>query len=213
MRPRVRILLPALVAVLALPLGCTKPSRPGGVAEDFRTPDAVLVTMAAAIGSKSSSGGTAWVDAFAESTHAGDRAYRQYYDGAVKASWQAATSFTAPEPWNKTLERGLPPRLFVVRSTFTYTYQWGQDVNSPADGDPNAADTVEFHRHYVLLATPPNGSNPEIIGAGYCDLSFQKTNGRWSIFRWHDRVDPAYGVSPSGSEYSMSRHRLDSLIH
>src|SRR5262249_34360382 len=86
----------AMLAVLALPLGCTNPFTPAtpaagggqGVPEDFSTPDKVLETMQVAIASKSVPGGDAWVHAFAESLQANDLAYRQFYDGGVKLSWE-----------------------------------------------------------------------------------------------------------------------------
>jgi len=34
-----------------------------------------------------------------------------------------------------------------------------------------------------------------VIGVGFADLSFQLKNNHWSIYRWHDRVDPARSAS------------------
>ncbi len=208
----------ALLLVLALPLACVNPFQPanpeppapGGVPEIFNTPDDVLDTMLRAIESKSSGGGDAWLHAFAESTQVGDRAYRSFYDGAVKQSWQGG-SRTAPEPWNVALERVLPAKLFGIRANDSYAFHWVRDSTSENDDDPGAADTAQFHRHYTLSATSATSSNPEIIAIGYCDLSFQRTNGRWSIYRWHDRVDPNVGVNPSNDQRTMSWWRLESL--
>jgi len=211
----------ALLALLALSAGCVNPFRPadpqqpegGVVQEDFRTPEDVLNTMAAAIQSKSSSGATAWFHAFAESIQVGDRNYRQFYDGAVKQSWQSATSLAAPEPWDGSLERGLPSRLFGFRATASYAFVWGTDPDSPSDDINNDVDTVQFHRKYQLLASTSTSANQEIIATGFADLSLFKPQGgsRWFISRWNDRLDKTYGVNPPNSEYSMSRHRLDSL--
>jgi len=39
-----------------------------------------------------------------------------------------------------------------------------------------------------------------VIGVGFADLSFQLQNNHWSIYGWHDRVDPAFGVNPSSTD-------------
>src|SRR5207248_8311763 len=142
------------------PLGCMNPFTPAspaagnshGVPEDFATPENVLETMRLALQNQSEPGAAAWLHAFADSTQAGDRAYRQFYDGAVKQNWQTANSLAAPEPWDVTLERGLPSQLFGLRTSASYAYQWQPDPASPSDGNPDLADTVEFHRPYELIA-------------------------------------------------------------
>ena len=208
----------ALLLTLALPLACVnpftpanpEPPAPGGVPEIFSTPDDVLDTMRNAIESKSSGGADAWLHAYAESTQTGDRAFRSFYDGAVKQIWEGG-SRTAPEPWNVALERVLPSRLFGIRANDRYAFTWEHDRFSESDTDPGAADTAWFHRQYTLSATSTTNSNPDTIATGFCDLSFQKTNGRWSIYRWHDRVDPSVGVNPSNDARTMSWWRLESL--
>lgn len=215
-----RIARLAVMAALALPLGCVNPFTPAnpeppdssGVPEIFDTPDLVLETMQAALQSKSTGGTNAWVHALAESTQVGDRAYRAFYDDAVKLSWQASSSQSAPEPWDLTLERKLPSQLFGIAANGTYALEWTHDTSVGNDDDPGAADTAQVHRHYLLTATLPSSTNPVVIGVGFADLSFQKKNGRWSIYRWHDRVDAAFGVNPSSTDArSMSWWRLQSL--
>lgn len=209
----------ALPALLALSQGCVNPFKPaspelpvaGSVVEDFHTPDDVLTTMQLAIEAKAS-GANAWLHAFAESTVVGDRAYRCFYDGAVKQSWQSSTSRQAPEPWDLGLERGLPSYLSGIRQSYQYAWQWSRDPSAGNDDDPAAADTAQFHRKYTLVATSTDGKFTDIIAIGFCDLSFQKTGARWSIYRWNDRVDPDVGVNPViTDERCMSWWRLESL--
>lgn len=218
-RPALR----ASVLALALVAGaCANPFKPADpedpsssgppVVEDFRTPEALLETIVQAIQNRSSNGANAYLRAFAESTVAGDRAYRSFYDGAVKSNWQSATQLTAPEPWDVTLERNLHTQLSGIRPTYLYQFVWLPDPLSPQDDDPAASDTVQYHRKYTLFAAPENG-NPEIIAIGFADLSMQKKEGRWSITRWHDRVDPNVGVNPAATDQrTMSWWRLESLV-
>jgi hypothetical protein len=210
-----------LLLALALPLACVNPFKPAdpeppdssGVPEVFDTPGLVLATMQVALESKSSGGANAWLHALAESTQVGDRAFRAFYDPAVKQVWESGTSLSAPEPWNIGLERGLPSKLFGIRANLSYAFEWTPDPGSIADDDPPTADTAQFHRHYVLRAITENDANPpEVIGIGFVDLSFQRKNGRWSIYRWHDRVDDTVGVNPSNDQRTMSWWRLESLI-
>jgi hypothetical protein len=221
--PASRAALRASVLALALVAGaCANPFKPADpedpsssgppVVEDFRTPEALLETIVQAIQNRSSNGASAYLRAFAESTVAGDRAYRSFYDGAVKSTWQSATQLTAPEPWDVTLERNLHTQLSSIRPTYLYQFVWLPDPLSPQDDDPAASDTVQYHRKYTLFAAPENG-NPEIIAIGFADLSMQKKEGRWSITRWHDRVDPNVGVNPAATDQrTMSWWRLESLV-
>ena len=142
------------VLVFALLLGaCTNPFKPaepelggGGdpVAEDFSSPDALLATMAEAIRNRSQNGSSAYLHAFAESTVAGDRAFRAFYDVGVKLSWQASTAQVAPEPWDVGLERKVHSELSGILPTYAYQWDWLPDTFSPNDDE--APDTVQYHR-------------------------------------------------------------------
>lgn len=219
-RPR-RAALLLIGLFFALLLGaCVNPFKPAdpelpdasGVLEDFSLPESVLVTMERAIANRSANGVNAYLHAYAESTLFGDRAFRGFYDPGVKANWQSSTQLTAPEPWDISLERNVHTQISALRPTYFYVWQWGPDGDSEEDGNPAAADTVLYHRHYTLFAASPDGNITEKIAIGYADLSFQKKDGRWSIYRWNDRVDPLVGVTPAGTdERTMSWWRLESL--
>ncbi|MEY4375327.1 MAG: hypothetical protein RL760_1494 [Candidatus Eisenbacteria bacterium] len=210
-----RLVTLALCLVLALPAGCVNPFKPSdperpdgtGVPENFGTTDDLLQTLQLAVESKSLNGENAWVHAFSDSVTNADRAYRHFYDPAVKQTWQTGTSLTAPEPWDLTLERGLPRFLFGVRQNLGYAWQWGFD--SYSTNDEEAADTALVHRKYTLVAS--NGSQSEVIAIGYCDLSLQRKSGRWWIVNWNDRVDPTIGANPSNDQRTMTWWRLQSL--
>ena len=208
------------LALLPLAFGCTNPFQPAdpeppsgdAVVEDFSTPAAVLETMRKGIESRSTNGANAYLHAFTESFGSESLPYRSFYDDAVKSAWESANQITAPEPWDLLLERNVHTRLSSIRPTYPYHFQWAPDQASPADDDFNAADTAQYHRKYTLLAAPPNG-DPEIIAIGFADLSFQKErSGRWSVYRWHDRLDPAVGVNPAlTTQRTFSYWRLESL--
>ena len=208
----------ALVLLLLLLGACTNPFKPAdpeppdssAVPEDFSSPEAVLLTTSLALSSRSTNGATAYLRAFAESTVTGDRAYRGFYDGAVKSTWQAATSMTAPEPWDLQLETSVHSTISTIRPNDGYIWQWLPDPESTIDDDPALSDTVVYHRKYTLYAAKADGSS-EIIAIGFADLAMQKKEGRWSIYRWVDRVDPSVGVNPTSDQRTMSWWRLDSL--
>ncbi len=213
----------ALLLVLALPLGCVNPFKPadpeiggGGipVAENFRTPEGLLATIELAIEAKSASGASAYLNAFADSTVAGDRAFRAFYDPAVRVGWEGG-SLTAPEPWDLSLERGLHTSLAGIRQQDSYDFRWNKDNTLVGDEFPAGADTGHVQWKYLLFSkSPASGSDTqgEIIAIGYCDLSLQLKNSRWSIFRWVDRVDPAVGVNPAATDQrTFTWWRLKSL--
>lgn len=215
-----------VVALLTLALvagACVNPFKPAdpeppdtsGVIEDFSTPDEVLNTMAIALATRSTNGANAYINAYAESTATGDFAFRAFYDGAVKANWQASTQQTAPEPWDRELERNVHSFLSGLRPSQHYTWLWDPDPLSPSDEDYTAADTVLYHRHYTLEARANvDDADSDTIAIGFAALSFQKKDGRWWIFRWVDRVDPRFGVIPANSDHrTMSWWRLESLTN
>jgi len=215
-RARRRVRQGAVLAFALLLGACTNPFKPaepelggGGdpVAEDWSSPEAVLATVAEAIRNRSQNGSSAYLHAFAESTVAGDRAFRAFYDGGVKLAWQSSTGQVAPEPWDIGLERRVHSELSGIRPTEAYQWDWLPDPF--ATNDDEGADTVQYHRKYELKSATENGT-PAIICIGYVDLSMQRKEGRWSIYRWHDRADPT--VDPEATDQrSMSFRRLDSL--
>jgi hypothetical protein len=191
-----------VLVLLALLVGaCTNPFKPAdpeppdtsGVPEKWGSPDEVLETVALALASRSTNGATAYLRAFADSSVAGDKAHRSFYDGGVKANWQAATQLTAPSPGTSSRNETCitPSRASGPPDTLG---SGAATTGSPLDDDPALSDTVVYHRKYTLLAVPKAGS--EIIAIGYVDMAFQKKDGRWSIYRWVDRVDPAVGLNP-----------------
>jgi hypothetical protein len=216
-RPRgLRLLLCGALLVGA----CTNPFKPAdpeppdatAVPEDFSSPEALLQTMSLALSSRSTNGATAYMRAYAESTVAGDKAYRAFYDAGVKGNWQVATQLTAPEPWDIQLEVSVHATIAAIRPNFNYLWQWDADPDSPIDDNPDLSDTVVYHRKYTLYAAPENGEF-EVIAIGFADIAMQKKEGpRWSIYRWVDRVDPDVGVNPANTdERTMSWWRLESL--
>lgn len=207
----------ALLAVLLVG-GCTNPFKPAdpqppsgeAIVEDFSSIDAMLNTMGTAIQTKSTNGADTYIRTFADSLTSSDRAFRAFYDPAALAAWLAGSKGqTAPDPWTLANERGLHSRLSSIRQNDPYVFNWIRDTkNSPGDQEI-APDVWSVHIHYTLYAEP-DGIDPVIIAIGYADLLIQKVGSRWSIFEWHDRVDPDYGVNPSADQKSFTYYRLDS---
>ena len=148
--------------MLALPLACVNPFKPAdpeqpdsnGVLEDYHDIEPLLNTMERAIESKSTGGTNAWLHALADSQLAGDRAFRAFYDPAVKENWETGTSLRAPEPWVLQLERNLPSKVFGVRPLASYNFEWHPDPNAVLDDI--RPDTAQIHRQYLLIATQGN---------------------------------------------------------
>lgn len=208
-----------LVAMLLLlPLGCVNPFKPAdpeppsgdAVPEKFGTIEDLFDTIAKALENRHTSGADAYLHALAESTTAGNRAFRAFYDPAVKQIWLSDPRHIAPEPWDITLERRLPSYLATLRpQAGAYLFQWGTDNGSPQDDI--GPDTALVHRTYQLLASTASG-DPEIIAIGIADLSLQFNGTRWSVFRWNDRVDPKVGANPANPDHrTFSWRRLESL--
>jgi len=201
----------ALLAIGLLAAGCVNPFRPAtperpsgsAVVEDYSQPEDVLTTIQLAVAA-GTDGASAYYNAFADSSSPGDPAFRAFYDVVAKTSYEQG-GHTAPEPWTRQLEQLLFTYINGLRPTFTYQMAWGPDADSPNDDTPAGADTVQFHRHYLIVATSESGVT-ETIAAGFTDLSFFKSGGRWAITRWNDRADAAYGAP-----LSMSARRLESL--
>jgi hypothetical protein len=220
--PRTRLLRFALaLGVLLLPLlGCTNPFTPANpeppsgdaVAEEFGSIEDLLHTMEAAIQARSTEGANAYIHALAESTVAGQRAFRAFHDPGAKAAWlSGAGGQPAPEPWLLLNERGLYSELSRIRPNDAYIFQFSPDDGPDGHGNDEeiATDVWSVHRHYELFATPAN-TDPVTIAAGFADMLIQKDGARWSIFEWHDRVDPKYGVNPPDQQRSFTYYRLES---
>ena len=212
-RTRALAALAAAALLLSL-LGCANPFKPADpeppsgdiVIEDFGTIEDLLNTMAVAIQTRSPNGADAYIHAFAESTTAGQRAFRAYHDPAAKAAWIAgAGGQSAAEPWLLRNELGLHTELSGIRPTDAYFFKWDIDNGSPRD-DEIATDVFSVHRHYYLYA----GEGGVVIAAGFADLLIQKQGSRYSIFEWRDRVDPQFGVNPPGDQRSFTYYRLES---
>ena len=220
LRARQAIQLATMALCLALPVSCTNTTSPVaqqaglpdasrlGVGEllrrpvqqrrDYRTPAAVLTTIALAIDSKSAAGGIAYLRAFSNpDANIGTRAFVAEYDPAVLADWQSSTAVTGPQPWDLALERGLTVELSEIRPTFRYEFSWAPDPSAPLD--EIVGDTMLAHRRYRLVGSSPldpSGTSNVILATGSCDLSLERDHGRWSIFRWVDHVDPALASIP-----------------
>jgi len=216
---RGRPLFAALFAGLLLLLsGCNNPFKPAdpeppsgaGVDENFSSIDDLLNTMSAAIQARSTNGANAYIRAFAESLTTTDRAFRAYHDQDVKATWlRTSNGQPAPEPWLIGNERGVYSELSRQRPNDAYALNW--TVYGAADYEV-APDVWAVGRKYQLYAIP-DPQNPDqqvLIVTGFADMLLQKVGSRFSIFEWRDRVDPDYGVNPSGGPYSFTRIRLDS---
>jgi len=214
-------LAPSATGLLALLLlsGCTNPFTPANpeppsgdiVVEDFSSIDAMLTTMGTAIQTRTQNGADAYIHTYADSLTPADRAFRAFYDPAVKTAWVSGSNGqTPPDPWTLANERGLHSKLSSIRPNDPYSFVWVRDPNSPAD-DEIATDVWSVHIKYTLYATPASTGDPVIIAAGYADLLIQKVGSKWSIFEWHDRLDPDFGVNPSGDQRTFSYYRLESL--
>ena len=216
-----------LVLCLALPVSCATPTRPtdnhiratlaepfhrAGEREPYRTPARVLATIERAIEEKTSAGATAYVGSFSDfASGIGKRPFRAIYDPAVKAAWEATTPIRVPEPWDISLERGLPRQLNSIRPTWSYRFRWMSDPSANLGGG-HEEDTTQIHRRYLLIALAPNDATraaADTIAIGSCDLSLERTHGRWSIYLWVDHADPVVGVNPRfADQRSFSFWRL-----
>lgn len=203
---------------LALVAGCTNPFTPASpekpnasaIVEDFTTPAGVLNTIALGVMARGVNGRSAYTDSFADSTSPSTPAFYAFHDPAVTDAY-VIKSGSQPPDWTLYYERRFYDYLSIVApSTYTYTFAWAPDNNSPSDQIDLTAGTALLHRYYVLEAS--SSTVNAVYAVGYADLYLQKVNGRWVLYRWQDRVDPTVGVQPAdGTGFSIGYRRLDSL--
>jgi hypothetical protein len=218
-RPFRRWLAAALAAAaLAVLWGCTNPFTPAkpptssgiSVVEDYSTTKKLLDTIAAAMAAKSD-GASAYINAFADSTSAGDLyGFHAFHDQAVIDLYNQTAGHNAPADWNKTLERQFFSYFMgVEHPTFSFVLVWDVDHSQINEVEDNSLAVL--HRTYSLEATLNNVQ--ETIMVGRCDLYLYKSGPRWYIYRWQDRVDPNIGPNPqvNKDELSWGQRRLESL--
>jgi len=205
------VALSALALVLFT--GCTNPFQPstppapsqGALVEDFRTPEGLLSTIAAAVAAKGAEGAQAYGDAFSDSTSTDTRAYYAFPDPGVEQQWAAVPH---PTVWGKDLEKRFYYYLIAVHATFTYSMAFAPDYSRT---EVINADSAILHRYYAIQASTPGITRT--IAVGYADLYLVKNNGRWSVYLWQDRIDPNVGLTPptdNPEAYSMGWRRYDS---
>ncbi len=213
------LLLASLSLTLLALCGCRNPFRPanpepsagGGVTQDYSTPNKVLDTITAALADKGQSGAAAYANAFADSTQILERAFYAFHWPAAVDAWRAASLRDPPNPWDLTLERAFYDYLVGYRPTANYTLTWADDLTSESDDiEGTTPGYAVIHRRYVLY-TSTSETDISVIAVGYADIHLYKSNGRWFIFLWQDRVDPEIGVNPSDLEQlSLGARRLES---
>ncbi len=199
--------------------GCRNPFTPatpeppaaGGVAEDFSTPNKLLGTITAALADKGQSGASAYANAFADSTQPSEKAFYAFHWPAAVDAWRAVSLRDPPQPWDLRLERAFYQYLVGYRPTASYAMTWNDDPTSESDDvEITTPGLAVIHRRYVLF-TSTSETDIAAIAIGYADLYLYKTNGRWFIYRWQDRIDPNIGVNPTDLEQlSMGARRLES---
>ena len=210
------ILLAALVLGAA---GCVNPFQPAtaelptgpGVVQNFSTPDKLLQTLSDAITIKGPSGRSAYYAALADSTGPSTPAFYAFHYPSVVDAWRLSTLRDPPSPWDLRLEKLFYDYLIERFPGLIYTFTWSHDNSSPTDEFDDAAGTALYHRRYEVQASTPDGLTSKWVALGYADLYFQKLNGRWYLYRWEDRLNPADGVDPADPEHpTMGWRRLDS---
>lgn len=213
-RAALRALAPALALALA---GCTNPFAPaqpvppssGGIVEDYSTTARLLSTLVAAVQAKGPAGRQAWVNAMADSTGPGTRAFYAFADPQVLSKWNLNAPVDAPDPWDLELEK-----LFYDKFTGLFPYDYAMsfdpDLTSPSDEIDDVAGTALLHRKYYVAAGAPSGSI--WIAIGYVDLYLVKYDGRWWVTRWQDRLDPQVGVDPTDPQnVTLGWRRFESV--
>lgn len=206
----------ALAAAVLLG-GCVNPFEPatpqppdtGGITTDFTTPERLVQTLEIALENRQSAGRQAWLDALADSTGPGTRAFYAFQDSRVLADWRQSSPVEPPDPWDRTQE-SLFYDDFVNLFPADYEVTFDEDLTSPADDIDNSAGTALLHRRYVVETTIANAT--VAIAVGYVDLHLVRYDGRWFVTRWDDRLDANIGVSPQNLENrTLGWRRLDSV--
>lgn len=208
-----------LLTVLALSgAGCTNPFEPatpeppdpGGVPEDFSSPEGLLATLELAIEDKgSSTGRLAWANAMADSTAEGTRNFVANHDPRVLSEWVLSSPVPPPSPWGLYEERRFYDK-FVTVYPKEYTMTFEPDSTSPLDNIDNVNGSALLHRHYNVTAK--TSSSTAVIAIGYVDLVLVRYDGRWWVLRWEDRLDDAIGVDPVIKDNrTIGWRRLDSV--
>jgi hypothetical protein len=208
---------PLLTALALAGAGCVNPFEPatpeppdpGGVQENFSTPEDLIATLEAAIEDKgSSTGRQAWANAMAESAGIGTRNFTAVHDPRVLSEWLLSAPVPPPDPWVLRDERRFYDR-FVIVYPDEYDMTFLPDSTSPRDVLDEPSGTALYHRKYEVKAN--TSGSPKVIAIGYVDLFLVKYDGRWWVLRWEDRLDPLIGVDPvDKNNRTLGWRRLDS---
>jgi hypothetical protein len=213
-----RVAWPLLTVFALSGAGCTNPFKPatpeppdpGGVPEDFSSPERLLATLELAIEDKgSSTGRLAWANAMADSSGPGTRNFVANHDPRVLSEWLLSSPVPPPSPWGLYEERRFYDK-FVTVYPKEYAMTFAPDSTSPLDIIDESSGTALLHRRYNVTAN--TSSSTAVIAIGYVDLVLVKYDGRWWVLRWEDRLDDAIGVDPvDKNNRTIGWRRLDSV--
>ena len=162
------------------------PTESGGSAS-YETPSAVLATIARAVAAKAR-GQTDYQDAFHSE-------FQATFDPAVLQTFPPERR---PQSWGFLEERHFFLSFVQDVRPEAYVMRWSEDVEHP-DG-ASGADSL-LHRKYLVQVRLPPPDTLYTIAVGFADLTFREVGaGQWQILRWDDRVDPAAGAQPRGTD-------------
>lgn len=175
---------------------------------NYASPESTLKTMKNGLAAKAQGSGH-WLGAFADSSAPGVPGYHQFFDPFDVDAFVTNCGCQAPSDWSLPQEQTFYFQFLGVRPGDTYGAVFDSVDSNP---DPLPASTQAIlHRHYLVIATSPDGNSTLIIAIGYADLTFAKVGDRWLIRRWDDHVDPAVGVNPVDPyQLTLGRRRLES---
>jgi hypothetical protein len=217
---RIPLRIPLVAALLGLTLvvaGCENPFTPSkpqlpndssSLRVDYSRPDSTLATIARAFSARGTDGQQAYFDAIADSTSPATFEFYAFAAPTVVDAWEAENPSLTPPTWAHALEQHFYGYMTGL-DTRAYVFTWDQDLLSSSDPPEDDVNGLALkHRHYALSA---HATPLDTIAVGYADLYFQKINGNWLLYRWEDRIDPAYGLHPANPDnITMGRRRLDS---